>query len=84
MGPEQCSLMDSEAAWDLLASALLPESPMGSARRSLVAPLDLVLGCSAVAGALHRTRPRSGTDALALELVSQLGWERHHLGAVLV
>jgi hypothetical protein len=33
--------MDSVAAWDLLAPALLSVSPMGSVKRSPVVPLGL-------------------------------------------
>ena len=47
---------------------------MGSVRRSLVVLLDLVLGCSAAAGALRRTRRASGTDVSAQGSASQLGW----------
>jgi hypothetical protein len=46
---------------------------LGSARRSQAAPLGLVLGCSAAAAALRRTRRALGTDASVRALASVSG-----------
>ena len=60
--------------------ARLTLSATGSAKRSPVVPLDLVLGCSAVVAASRHTRPTLGTDASARGSASQLGWGRRRLG----